>query len=58
MRNLLHQLGVGIARVSGLNGVKDVTVRYQERTLPTMNEGDLGPRIMDKDGRVRRLKRA
>ena len=58
MRSLLHQLDVGVTRASCLNIAltrKYLTGRNGERALPRKNDGDLGPRIMDRDGRVKRL---
>ena len=56
MRSLLHQLDVVVVRASYLKSDKKyLTGGNEERTVPKMNDGDLGPRIMDKDGRVKRL---
>ena len=58
MRNLIRRLDVEIARASFLRNIRNAMSRRRQKPLPKINEGDSGPRIVDKDGRVKRLNNA
>ena len=56
MKSQLLRLDVGVTRVDCLKCEHEVICgRKKQKDLPKMNDGDLGPRIMDNDDREKCL---